>query len=204
MLVIETGKDQNCQYNETIFTPRALGLQCRENRAVRASQSKQEFYCHCAKGSLPLPNNRGSKAYYLFPLRKVQKMSYKSWLWQWCKYLYSQARLRVTAEDIWTGELRMEPFPAQHVNSIFIFLPRSISPSIFPAADHTCIFITDLWLSEPRKPQAPKASVTAPWSLSEAHNNGLMTVVLQKWEVMSADARASCLERPFVTLCALL
>lgn len=36
------------------------------------------------------------------------------------------------------------PLPARHVNSIFIFLARSISPGIFAAADHTCIFITDL------------------------------------------------------------
>ena len=65
-------------------------------------------------------------------------------------------------------------YPARRINSIFIFLPRSISPSIFPAADHTCIFITDLWLSRLWKPWALKAGVTAPWSPSRARNVGSM------------------------------
>lgn len=65
-------------------------------------------------------------------------------------------------------------YPARRINSIFIFLPRSISPSIFPAADHTCIFITDLWLSRLRKPRALKAGVTAPWRPSRARNGGSM------------------------------
>lgn len=52
MLVIETGKDENCQYNETIFTPRALGIQYRENSVAQTSQSKQGFHCNCAERKL--------------------------------------------------------------------------------------------------------------------------------------------------------
>lgn len=38
ILVIETGENENCQYNETIFTPCALSIHYRANRV--ASQSK--------------------------------------------------------------------------------------------------------------------------------------------------------------------
>lgn len=120
------------------------------------SQSKHEFHCHCAKGSLALQKKGRNTGYFIFLLREEQGTSYKFWSWQPCKYLCSHARLRLTAKDIVTGELGMEPYPAQHVNSIFIFLPCSISCSIFPAAAHTCIFITDLRLSQPWKPRAPE------------------------------------------------
>lgn len=49
MLVIEMGKHENCQYNGTIFTPRALSIQDSENMVASTSQSKQEFHSHCAK-----------------------------------------------------------------------------------------------------------------------------------------------------------
>lgn len=107
MLDIETGKDENCQYNETIFTPRALSIHYRDDSAAQTSQRKQEFHCHCAKGNLPLQQKGGIKTYFIFLLREEHRMSYKSQSWQPCKYLCSQARLRLTAEDIATGELGM-------------------------------------------------------------------------------------------------
>lgn len=68
--------------------------------------------------SLPLckkesrATNRGSKAFFMCLLREERRMSYKSWWWQPCKYLCSQARLRLTAQDVVAGELGVEPSPS--------------------------------------------------------------------------------------------
>lgn len=68
--------------------------------------------------SLPLckkesrAKKKESKAFFMCLLREERRTSYKSLWWQPCKYLCSQARLRLTAQDVVAGELGVEPSPS--------------------------------------------------------------------------------------------
>lgn len=73
----------------------------------RHPRANKNFIPIVQKGKPPLHKKKGNKAYLIFLLREEQRMPYKSWLWQPCKYLCSQARLRLTAEDTVTWELGM-------------------------------------------------------------------------------------------------
>lgn len=125
MLAVETGADQNCQYNETILTPRALGMAAESGGCLDIPQQTRILLPMCKrKAGIRAREKDGNKAYFIFLLRGKRTVPYKSRWRQPRKYLCSQARLRLTAEDTVTGGTwERSPSPAQHVNSIFIFLP---------------------------------------------------------------------------------
>ena len=166
MLVIETGKDRNSQYNETIFTEHVLSIQPRENcRHPRANRifivavQKRKFTSAKEKQWI----KRALYFSYGKEHRKSKEVPYKSRFWQPCKYLCSQVRKRLTAEDIVTGELGMCLYLAQHMKLIYMFHPCSASPGVICTTPHMYIH-TDLRASHQRKSRALEVGVTAPYS----------------------------------------
>lgn len=136
--------------------------------------------------------------------REKQKTSYKSVLWQPCKYLCSQARLRLTAEDIvagGTGNVAI-PLPSTLTqyssSSLALLLPvssRLQTTHVYSLLTSDCL---KRGSREPRRPLWWHYHKCTMASSQEAF------VCWQKWEAMNADVGVSCLEKLLASLFAWL
>lgn len=124
-------------------------------------------------------------------------MSYKSWSWQPCKYLCSQARLKLTAEDMgnweWSPTL-LSTLTQYSSSSLALFLLVS---SLLQTTHVYSLLTSDCLNRGSREPWRPV------WWCREAHRKHTTTAwwvfcVLQKWVVMNAKGWGSTQERTWL------